>query len=252
MRNTIYSVENLRSFFKANIIATMKQLKAVLGTAVDMTVYRKLRQLSYRTSYSHQGKYYTLNKLTRFDNLGLWKYDDARFSKYGTLIDTAHALVSSAEKGFTLPELRQLVGCEVKETLLALVRQRRIHREMIGGKYVYFASSQAAQRRQHLARLKGKERLDSAEGPDVLAHEVRAAVILFMSLLDEKQRRLYAGLESLRIGRGGDAQIARMLDLDIHTIAKGRHQLLTRDMEIERVRRKGGGRHSIKKNSSNH
>jgi hypothetical protein len=252
MRTAIYSIESLRSFFKVNIIATMKQLKAVLGTAVDMTVYRKLRQLSYLTSYSHHGKYYTLSELTRFDSLGLWKHDDARFSKYGTLINTAQALVSLAEKGYTLSELRQVVGCEVKETVLTLVRQNRIHRETIGGQYVYFATSPPTQRKQHLARLEGQPRLGSAEGRDVLAHEVRAAILLFMSLLDEKQRRLYAGLESLRIGRGGDAEIARMLDLDIHTVAKGRHQLQDWDLEIERVRREGGGRHSIKKNFSDH
>ena len=64
MRTATYSIESLRSFFKVNIIATMKQLKAVLGTAVDMTVYRKLRLLSYRSSYSHHGKYYTLSELT--------------------------------------------------------------------------------------------------------------------------------------------------------------------------------------------
>jgi len=249
MRTITYSIESLRSFFKVNVIATMKQLKAVLGTAVDMTVYRKLRQLSYLTSYSHHGKYYTLNELTRFDSLGLWKHGDARFSKYGTLINTTQALVSLAEEGYTLSQLRQAVGCEVKETLLTLVRQQRIHREVIDGQYVYFAASPSKQRKQHLARMKGPPRL-STEGPDLLAHEVRATIILFMSLLDEKQRRLYAGLESLRIGRGGDALIARMLDLDIHTVAKGRHQLLDRDLEIERVRRKGGGRHSIKKNSS--
>jgi hypothetical protein len=249
MRTTTYSLESLRSFFKANIIATMKQLKAVLGTAVDMTVYRKLRLLSYLTSYSHHGKYYTLSELTRFDSLGLWKHEDARFSKYGTLINTAQALVSLAEKGYTLAQLRQVVGCEVKETVLTLVRQHRIHREVIDGQYVYFSASPATQRKQHLARMKGQPRL-GAEGPDVLAHEVRAAIILFVSLLDEKQRRLYAGLESLRIGRGGDAEIARVLNLDIHTVAKGRHQMLDRDLEIERVRRKGGGRHSVKKNSS--
>jgi len=249
MRTATYSIESLREFFNVNVIATKRQLKAVLGTAVDMTVYRKLRQLSYRTSYSHHGKYYTLSELTRFDSLGLWKYDEARFSKYGTLINTAQALVSLAEKGYTLAQLRQVVGCEVKETVLTLVRQQRIHREVIDGHYVYFSASAATQRKQHLARLKGQPHL-GAEGPDLLAHEVRAAIVLFVSLLDEKQRRLYAGLESLRIGRGGDAEIARMLDLDIHTVAKGRHQLLDRDLEIERVRRKGGGRHSVKKNSS--
>lgn len=251
MRTITYSIESLRSFFKVNVIATMEQLKAVLGTAVDMTVYRKLRQLSYLTSYSHHGKYYTLSELTRFDSMGLWKHDSARFSKYGTLINTVQALVSLSEKGYSLSELRQVVGCEVKETVLTLIRQRRIHREMIDGQYAYFAVSPTTQRKQHLTRLKGQARL-GAEGPDVLAHEVRAAIILFMSLLDEKQRRLYAGLESLRMGRGGDAGIARMFDLDIHTVAKGRHQLLDRDLEIERVRRKGGGRHSIKKNPSDH
>jgi len=252
MRTPTYSLDRLRSFFKSNIIATMKQLKAVLGTAVDMTVYRKLRQLSYLSSYSHHGKYYTLRELLRFNRMGLWKHDDARFSKYGTLINTAHALVGLAEKGYSLSELRQLVGCDVKQTLLGLVRQKRIHRETIAGQYIYFSASAATQRKQHLARLKGPVRLGRAEGPEILAHEVRAAILLFMSLLDEKQRRLYAGLESLRVGRGGDAQIARLLDLDMHTVAKGRHQLQDRDLQIERVRRKGAGRHAIKKNSSDH
>lgn len=252
MRTVTYSIDRLHSFFKSQVIATMKQLKAVLGTAVDMTVYRKLRQLSYFTSYSHHGKYYSLSELARFNRLGLWQHGDVQFSKYGTLINTAEALISSAESGYTLSELRQVVGCEVKETVLNLVRQNRIHRQRIGRHYVYFASSPATQRKQHLARLQGQPRLGSAEGRDLLAHEVRAALILFISLLDEKQRRLYAGLESLRIGRGGDAEIARLLDLDLHTVAKGRRQLLDRDLEIERVRQKGGGRHSIKKNSTDH
>lgn len=251
MRTVTYSIDRLHSFFKSHVIATMKQLKVILGTAVDMTVYRKLRQLSYLTSYSHQGKYYSLSELAQFNHLGLWQHGGVQFSKYGTLINTAEALISSAESGYTLSNLRPIVGCEVKETVLTLVRQNRIHREVIDGQYVYFAASPAIQRKQHLARLKDQPRL-GAEGPDVLAHEVRAAIILFVSLLDEKQRRLYAGLESLRIGRGGDAEIARMLDLDIHTVAKGRHQLLDRDLEIERVRRKGGGRHNIKKNSPDH
>lgn len=252
MRTITYSLDHLHSFFKNQLIATMKQLKTVLGTAVDMTVYRKLRQLSYLTSYSHHGKYYSLSELTQFNRLGLWQHGDVRFSKYGTLINTAEALISSAERGYTLSELRRVVGCEVKETLLVLFRQNRIHRQRIGRHYVYFAASPATQKKQHLARLDDQPHIATHEGRDLLAHEVRAALLLFMGLLDEKQRRLYAGLESLRIGHGGDAAIARLLDLDLHTVAKGRRQLLDRDLEIERVRRKGGGRHSIKKNSADH
>ena len=35
---------------------------------------------------------------------------------------------------------------------------------------------------------------------DLVPEELRAAIVLFASLLDERQRRLYAGLESLKCG----------------------------------------------------
>ena len=44
--------------------------------------------------------------------------------------------------------------------------------------------------------------------------QLRAAIVLFASLLDERQRRLYAGLESLKCGWGGDARIAGLLGID--------------------------------------
>ena len=78
---------------------------------------------------------------------------------------------------------------------------------------------------------------------------IRLTVILFFSFLNEQQRRLYAGLESLRMGHGGDSIISSLLDIDSHTVARGRKELLKRDIVIERIRRKGGGRTAIKKNS---
>lgn len=94
------------------------------------------------------------------------------------------------------------------------------------------------------------------EQPSVAASGVRAAeisdelgagIILFSSLLDEQQRRLYAGLESLKLGRGGDHQIAEFLQLDPHTVAKGRRQLMAQDVEVDRVRKVGGGRKPVEK-----
>ena len=78
---------------------------------------------------------------------------------------------------------------------------------------------------------------------------VLAAIILFFSVLDEKQRRLFAGIESLKRGYGGDLFVAEWLELDAHTVAKGRRELLEGDGEVrsQRVRRKGGGRKSVEK-----
>jgi hypothetical protein len=58
-----------------------------------------------------------------------------------------------------------------------------------------------------------------------VSDELRAAIILFGSSLNERQRRLYAGLESLKLGRGRDHQIAEFLQLDPHAVAKGRRSI---------------------------
>ena len=80
-----------------------------------------------------------------------------------------------------------------------------------------------------------------------LTHELKAAIFLFYSLLDEKQRRLYAGLEALKIGHGGDRKIADLFEIDIHTVPKGRKELFESNVEIHTVRKKSGGRKTIKK-----
>ena len=75
-----------------------------------------------------------------------------------------------------------------------------------------------------------------------MPEELRAAIVLFASLLDERQRRLFAGLEALKCGWGGDRRIAQLLGIDPSTVAAGRRQLVERDVELDRVRRAGGGR----------
>ena len=72
MRPTSYQSEDLDRLLRKHKIATLDDLKAVLGTDVDSTVFRKLNELAYRTSYSHRGSYYTLDEIAQFDRKGLW------------------------------------------------------------------------------------------------------------------------------------------------------------------------------------
>ncbi len=67
---------------------------------------------------------------------------------------------------------------------------------------------------------------------------------VFMSRLDEAQRRWYAALESQRAGQGGDRLLAQITGLDEQTIRRGREELgaeLT-VCPAERVRQPGAGR----------
>jgi len=66
---------------------------------------------------------------------------------------------------------------------------------------------------------------------EVFSNELKAAIVVFFSLLDEKQRRLYAGLEALKWGYGGDRKVARLLGFDEKTLAKGRTDLLDQDLD---------------------
>lgn len=72
---------------------------------------------------------------------------------------------------------------------------------------------------------------------------------VFLSRLDEQQRRWYAALEASRLGHGGDEQIARITGLDVHTIRRGRQELSSdlHERPAERVRAPGAGRPRVEK-----
>ena len=57
MRTSSFLSDHLRQFLRLKRIATLPELKQALGTTVDTTVFRKLKELSYRSSYSHRGRY---------------------------------------------------------------------------------------------------------------------------------------------------------------------------------------------------
>lgn len=250
MRPSKFFSESIATVLRKQKIAGMPKLMAALGTHARRTVFRKLKELTYHTSYSHCGRYYTLGEVAEFDEQGLWSYQEVWFSVYGTLLSTAAAMVEAAALGYFVEELDNRLHVGTKDALRKLVRDARLTREKVAGQFLYCAADSRRRRQQLLAR-RALLAEPGVAGPIpeavILPDELRAAIILFFSLLDEKQRRLYAGLEALKTGRGGDSWIAEFLGLDVGTVARGRHELLEQDVEVERARRKGGGRKLVEK-----
>ena len=250
MRTPSYHAEALVKLFKTKKIAKLPELKRALGTTADMTVFRKLKEIGYRTSYSHRGKYYALEGNMDYDTNGLWTFESARFSKHGTLLDTACAFVDEADAGFFPGELDNVLNVGVKEALLKLFRQERVSRARTFGRYLYCSKDSAVRRRQIMARRMLERERGAVPGfvvGEAVSDELKAAIVLFVSMLDEKQRRLYAGLESLKLGHGGDRKIAELTAMDVHTVARGRRELLSQDVDAEGVRKAGGGRKGLGK-----
>ena len=112
----------------------------------------------------------------------------------------------------------------------------------LAGQFLYCAADRPQQTHRARRLLLATPGLGLLPDADLMPEELRAAIVLFASLLDERQRRLFAGLEALKCGWGGDRRIARLLGIDPSTVAAGRRQLVERDVEVDRVRRAGGGR----------
>jgi len=246
MRPVQFHSDSLVSLLRQERIATIEQLKAALGTSVDMTVFRKLREIPYHTSYSHRGRYYALDEVTRFDARGLWSYRGVHFSRFGSLVDTSERFVTEAEQGMFASELAQVVKVDVEEPLLRLVRQKRLSREKVTGAYLYCSRDPDQGKAQILLREAGPPSAQQ-QHRDRTLDQSKAAVVLLLSMLDERQRRLFAGLESMLLGWGGDRRLAEMTGLDVHTIAKGRRELLQGKRLAEGIRRPGGGRKAVEK-----
>jgi hypothetical protein len=248
MRPETFSSQKLRTFLKNHRIADLKQIKDALGTQSTMTVFRKLKCLDYLTSYSHRGQYYTLKTIPRFNAKGLWCCQSVRFSKYGNLQETASALVEQADAGYTAQELENLLQVETKHALLVLVRNGQLKRERLEERWIYFSRRRDTRTRQKRNRETLLLQSSAVLTPIAAgAAEYQQGLMTLFDLLDERQRRLFAGLQSVQLGHGGDKSVAVLLGLDVHTVAKGRREVLSGQSFGDRLRNKGGGRKSTEK-----
>ncbi len=149
--------EALERLFRRRPVADLKTLQRALGTTSRTTVFRALCVVGYLTSYSHAGRYYTLESVPRFDPDGLWAHGGVLFSKYRTLRATIVQLVNYASAGHTHEELQVRLQLRVHDTLRDLVDDAELGRTEIDRLYLYVsvepatAEAQVAERRRRLA-----------------------------------------------------------------------------------------------------
>jgi len=107
-----------------------------------MSIFRRLKEIGYFSSYTHAGRYYTLTNIPQFDDDGLWFYQEIGFSRFGTLKATIVELVSGSSTGFTHLELSHLLRIKVHNALLDLVKEGRMDRARLENAFIYVASEQ--------------------------------------------------------------------------------------------------------------
>lgn len=165
----------LDRLFSRKSIASLDELRNALGTGSRTTIFRVVSGVGYRTSFSHTGRYYTLEHIPKFDARGLWFCRGVGFSSHGTLRATIIVLVDRSDAGCTHQELQTELKLRVHDTLRDLVVDRLIGRERVEDVYVYvsarskLARAQVERRRRAVAKAAtAVPALDPARAIDVL------------------------------------------------------------------------------------
>ncbi len=170
----------LSKIFNKKYIANLDDLFKILNTQSRMSVFRRLKPMFYMTSFTHAGRYYTLQGIPKFDTFGLWFYQDVGFSQAGTLKTTIVNIIHSSVAGMTPKEALNLLKLKVPNSLHNalhnLVKNKKIKRYRLLDLPLYTSiDSDTAQNQIDSRREKTKSRLHI---PDVHSIEMAIAVLV--------------------------------------------------------------------------
>ena len=127
--------------FKQQKVLTFAALCVLLQLS-GATVRRRLKEWKALSSYNQGGQYYTLPSIPEFNKQGLWKHDDAFFSKQGTMKDTVVHLVQIAKRGLSNSELEEILGTNPNSYLPQCKVLSGVRREKHKRQVVYFSADE--------------------------------------------------------------------------------------------------------------
>ncbi len=164
--------------FKRQKVITIEQLAADLNCSTP-TARRRLILWHTHTSYNHNGRYYVLTDVAKFDQHGMWCYQDILFSKYGNLKNTVIQLVSHSDAGLKAMEIEKLVRLSSRSFLSHFRNIPALHREKIDGYFVYFSSNetilikQRQKRDEQISRKRQIQFPTDAEATIILVERIK-------------------------------------------------------------------------------
>jgi hypothetical protein len=152
----------LNSAFKKQKCWTIEPLAQQLNYSTP-SVRRFLNKIGYYSSFTHNGRWYTLASIPRFGQDGLWFHDDVGFSRVGSLTQTLVRLIERSPGGMTADQLGKKLRTRCHAVLVLLCRNDRVQRQKHGRSYVYLAADTHKATVQRRTFQKPKAVLFSAE-----------------------------------------------------------------------------------------
>ena len=130
--------QHLLSLFREQSCWMIEPLAAEMKYSIP-SVRRFLAEVGYFSSFTHNGSWYTLHSIPRFDGDGLWFFRDIGFSRSGSLTSTLIDLAARSPAGMTAETLGAKLRVRCHSVLVQLCRNGRLQRQKMARSHVYFS-----------------------------------------------------------------------------------------------------------------
>jgi hypothetical protein len=116
--------------------------------------------------------------LAKFDEDGLWFFQDVGFSRYGTLKRSLVHVITHSQAGMTHREMRKLFRVEVQKPLTDLVSTNAVARQLLPSRiHVYLSADETSVAQLERRLAIGDKALDVALPVDSIRIEILVEVI---------------------------------------------------------------------------
>jgi hypothetical protein len=158
--------KQMLKFFNLKKCITLEDLCESLNYT-SRSVQRLLKAVGYYSSFTHNGKWYTLNTTPEFDDNGLWFYMGIGFSQFRSLNTTIIYLIDSSEKGLLAIDLSTTLSTSCPPVLNRLYKMNKIDRAKTPKGFVYISIDNNIKVRQ-VSCLEKKRRLKRPSETDII------------------------------------------------------------------------------------
>lgn len=148
------------------------------------TLRRRMKICGVISSYNANSSFYTLPGLVDFDSQGLWHYQNASFSIWGSLDVTIKNLVDNSSAGYTATELSAILHVKTDDFLRILSKKRKVDKVRPVFLNIYVSINNKISKKQ----IQNRKRLSQETAPakSKLPRNTELIIILTEIILTEK------------------------------------------------------------------
>lgn len=189
MSTKMDTTQKLVSAFKRQKCWLIEPLAEEINYSIP-SARRFLANIGYYSSFTHNGRWYTLFSIPRFKQDGLWFHKKIGFSREGSLTRTLVRLTEQSPMGLTAEQIGEKLQCRCHTVLVKLYREGRLQRQKFGQSYVYLAVDEQTASAQRLSIPEAQATMLPAEmSVLVLAEFIRAPEAEIQQLAKTISRR---------------------------------------------------------------